>query len=63
MQEAAPIRIPFADLTPFSRENQSGNTFIIQAGVSRYEFEDQVKKLDDEIADRIAADAHISSWI
>jgi len=31
--------------------------------VSRYEFEDQVKKLDDEIADRIAADAHISSWI
>lgn len=63
VQEAAPIRIPFADLTPFSRENQSGNTFIIQAGVSRYEFEDQVKKLDDEIADRVAADAHISSWI
>lgn len=31
--------------------------------MSRYEFEDQVKKLDDEIADRIAADAHISSWI
>lgn len=61
--ESAPIRIPFAKLQPYDRANKSGNTFILQAGVARHEFEEQAKNLSDEIETRKSDDAFLSNVI
>lgn len=53
---AGPARVDFQDLVPYDRSTVLGNTFIIKAGVSRYEFEAEAKKRKDD-------DDYISAWI
>ena len=44
---SGPSKVNFSDIIAYDRSKKTGNTFIIKAGVSRYEFEAEVKKRTD----------------
>ena len=51
-----PSKVDFSEMVSYDRATKHGNTFIIKAGVSRYEFEAEATKRADD-------DNYISSWI